>query len=134
MNVGLNIWVLPNQANASSHTDIMSLFLRKPLLPTSPKHLYNSVRSLRSTRTTSSFLKCCREGQVLCRGSRWEMFASQRLSVHTNPVQPSEQSTGVPFPTNCQVVIAGGGVIGASVAYHLAEVGWTDVVLLEQGR
>jgi len=33
-----------------------------------------------------------------------------------------------------RVVIIGGGVIGTSVAYHLAELGWTDVLLLEQGR
>ena len=28
----------------------------------------------------------------------------------------------------------GGGVIGCSVAYHLAQLGWTDVVLLERDR
>ncbi len=28
----------------------------------------------------------------------------------------------------------GGGVIGASVAYHLTQLGWTDVLLLEQGH
>jgi glycine cleavage system aminomethyltransferase T/glycine/D-amino acid oxidase-like deaminating enzyme len=33
-----------------------------------------------------------------------------------------------------QVVIIGGGVIGTSVAYHLTRRGWTDVLLLEQGR
>jgi len=31
------------------------------------------------------------------------------------------------------VVVIGGGVIGASVAYHLTHLGWTDVVVLEQG-
>ena len=30
-------------------------------------------------------------------------------------------------------MIIGGGVIGCSTAYHLAKLGWTDVVLLEQG-
>ncbi len=32
------------------------------------------------------------------------------------------------------MVIVGGGVIGCSVAYHLAHMGWTDVVLLEKSR
>ena len=31
-------------------------------------------------------------------------------------------------------MIIGGGVIGTSVAYHLTKLGWTDVLLLEQGR
>jgi glycine cleavage system aminomethyltransferase T/glycine/D-amino acid oxidase-like deaminating enzyme len=30
------------------------------------------------------------------------------------------------------VVIVGGGVIGCSIAYHLAHLGWTDVVLVER--
>jgi glycine cleavage system aminomethyltransferase T/glycine/D-amino acid oxidase-like deaminating enzyme len=37
------------------------------------------------------------------------------------------------LPGRARVVIIGGGVIGCSVAYHLAQLGWTDVVLLEQG-
>lgn len=38
------------------------------------------------------------------------------------------------LPTQAQVVIIGGGIIGTSVAYHLAKLGWTDTVLLEQGQ
>ena len=37
------------------------------------------------------------------------------------------------LPGRARVVIVGGGVIGTSVAYHLAKEGWTDVLLLEQG-
>ncbi len=37
-------------------------------------------------------------------------------------------------PDRAQVVIIGGGVIGTSVAYHLTKLGWTDVVLVEQGQ
>ncbi len=37
-----------------------------------------------------------------------------------------------PFPTQAQVVIIGGGVVGCSLAYHLTKLGWTDVVLLER--
>ncbi len=36
------------------------------------------------------------------------------------------------LPDRARVVIIGGGVIGASIAYHLAHLGWTDTVLLEQ--
>ncbi len=36
------------------------------------------------------------------------------------------------LPTKARVVIIGGGVIGCSVAYHLAKKGWTDIVLLER--
>src|SRR5215212_3476966 len=38
------------------------------------------------------------------------------------------------LPTRAQVVIIGGGVIGTSVAYHLTKLGYTDVVLIEQGQ
>jgi glycine cleavage system aminomethyltransferase T/glycine/D-amino acid oxidase-like deaminating enzyme len=38
------------------------------------------------------------------------------------------------LPSRARVVIIGGGVIGTSVAYHLARMGWTDVLLLEQGQ
>lgn len=36
------------------------------------------------------------------------------------------------LPTSARVVIMGGGISGCSVAYHLAALGWTDVVLLER--
>jgi len=38
------------------------------------------------------------------------------------------------LPDRARVVVIGGGVIGTSTAYHLARLGWTDVVLLEQGQ
>ncbi|MEP2029341.1 MAG: FAD-dependent oxidoreductase [Paracoccaceae bacterium] len=36
------------------------------------------------------------------------------------------------LPASARAVIIGGGVIGCSVAYHLAKQGWKDVVLLER--
>ena len=38
------------------------------------------------------------------------------------------------LPTHARVVIIGGGVIGCSIAYHLAKLGWKDVVLAERKR
>ncbi|HEY2512807.1 MAG TPA: FAD-binding oxidoreductase, partial [Polyangiaceae bacterium] len=38
------------------------------------------------------------------------------------------------IPQRARVVVVGGGIIGCSVAYHLAHMGWKDVVLLERDR
>ena len=35
-------------------------------------------------------------------------------------------------PTHARCVVIGGGIVGCSVAYHLARAGWRDVVLLER--
>ena len=34
--------------------------------------------------------------------------------------------------TQARVVIIGGGIMGASLLYHLAELGWTDCMLIEK--
>ena len=38
------------------------------------------------------------------------------------------------LPDRAQVVVVGGGIVGCSVAYHLARRDITDVVVLEQGK
>lgn len=38
------------------------------------------------------------------------------------------------LPNSAKVVIVGGGIVGCSVAYHLASAGWSDILLLERDR
>ena len=44
--------------------------------------------------------------------------------------EAAEQGDSV--KSSAQVVVIGGGVVGASVLYHLTKAGWTDVVLVER--
>ncbi|MGA0715237.1 MAG: GcvT family protein [Gemmobacter sp.] len=39
-----------------------------------------------------------------------------------------------PLPERAQAVVIGGGLIGCSILYHLAKLGWRDVVLLERSE
>jgi heterotetrameric sarcosine oxidase gamma subunit len=58
------------------------------------------------------------------------------VTIDPGPGDPdttvSPGTLGGVVPSRAQVVIVGGGVTGCSIAYHLAHLGWTDVVLLEQ--
>jgi 4-methylaminobutanoate oxidase (formaldehyde-forming) len=38
------------------------------------------------------------------------------------------------LPERARAIIVGGGIVGCSVAYHLAELGWRDTLLVEQNR
>ncbi|GAA0942590.1 FAD-dependent oxidoreductase [Virgisporangium aurantiacum] len=38
----------------------------------------------------------------------------------------------ITVPDRARAVVVGGGVAGCSIAYHLARLGWTDIVLIEQ--
>ena len=51
-----------------------------------------------------------------------------RLLTRPSPRDPSRGSR----EADTQVVVIGGGVVGASVLYHLTKAGWTDVMLLER--
>jgi glycine cleavage system aminomethyltransferase T/glycine/D-amino acid oxidase-like deaminating enzyme len=37
------------------------------------------------------------------------------------------------LPTSARAVVVGAGIVGSSLAYHLAELGWTELVLLDKG-
>ena len=46
-----------------------------------------------------------------------------------DPVRRDHQAT---TPGHCQYLIIGGGIIGCSIAYHLARMGERDIVLVEK--
>ncbi|XP_071480308.1 pyruvate dehydrogenase phosphatase regulatory subunit, mitochondrial-like [Diadema antillarum] len=59
--------------------------------------------------------------------------ACSRSLYPTSYLACRRASSQVELPDRAKVVICGGGVAGTSVAYHLAKLGWKDVILLEQG-
>src|SRR5215470_16929957 len=56
------------------------------------------------------------------------------LAVRITCAGPGILLARMTVPAQARVVVVGGGVIGCSVAYHLAHLGWTDVVVLERDR
>ena len=62
-------------------------------------------------------------------GGLGERLLDDSLSAQSFAPVPA----GAP-PARARAVVVGGGIIGASVAFHLASLGWNDTVLLERGH
>ena len=59
-------------------------------------------------------------------------FSSKRYNSSSTLSESTHMCNNENIPTSANVVIVGGGIIGTSVAYHLASMGIKDVILLEQ--
>ncbi|KAH8019122.1 hypothetical protein HPB51_016760 [Rhipicephalus microplus] len=85
----------------------------------------NRELQVRSPRLPLRLLDLCRPKQHGCLTSSQLVDAAQ-----------AAENTAIPLelPGEARVIICGGGVVGCSVAYHLArDHGLTDVVVLEKG-
>jgi len=60
--------------------------------------------------------------------------SGRRYRTGMTPGEPAGAPAPRGLPARARVVVIGGGIIGTSVAYHLAAAGWTDVLLLERDR
>ena len=56
------------------------------------------------------------------------LLAIRALMLRENALEVRRNS----MLTQARVVIIGGGIMGASLLYHLAELGWTDCMLIEK--
>ncbi len=61
------------------------------------------------------------------------MVSKQTLFDNT-PVKAEFELPQRNLPASARVVIVGGGIAGASLAYHFGQAGWDNVVLLEQNQ
>src|SRR5437763_5375408 len=73
-----------------------------------------------------------RPGGAATDASRHRLQASH--AIRTMMPMTAANPRPASIPTHPRVVVVGGGVIGTSVAYHLAVMGWKDIVLLERDR
>eukprot|EP00039_Didymoeca_costata_P015953 m.278433 g.278433 ORF g.278433 m.278433 type:complete len:881 (+) comp16315_c0_seq25:207-2849(+) len=82
-----------------------------------------------------------RQGSIetVCCYSRQDRVRSRQLPAKTLSSGPrtlaaQQDADQRILPREARVVVVGGGIIGTSVAYHLAKLGWSDVVLLEKDK
>src|SRR5207249_5301773 len=71
----------------------------------------------------------CGSLDAVLRAQHWSRLWHTR---RPSPVSPYRRE--VEMRSQARVVIVGGGIAGCSVAFHLAEKGWTDVVLVDKGE
>ena len=62
------------------------------------------------------------------------MTSTERLRDVTPSASAFDPRTADAPPQRARAVVVGGGIVGVSVAYHLAQLGWSDTVVLERNQ
>jgi glycine/D-amino acid oxidase-like deaminating enzyme len=84
----------------------------------------------------ASQLRACRPLLLRGRLAVWPPAHREgRVPERGHVARPhSTPAASASLPQQARVVVVGGGIIGSSIAYHLAHAGWKDVVLLERDK
>lgn len=73
--------------------------------------------------------------QRVCLSKYSKSYNYTRLIATTSTTNQNVLETHSSPPRNARVVVCGGGVLGASVIYHIAKLGWAaDTVLIDQNK
>ncbi|CAG9759384.1 unnamed protein product [Ceutorhynchus assimilis] len=68
--------------------------------------------------------------RILSHKCNTNKISNQSLNAYMQYAKASSNA----YPTQCRVLIAGAGVVANSVAYHLVQSGWNDVIIVEQRK
>lgn len=95
-------------------------------------HRRQIIHGLINTVTCRQCKPLLNSGNNITSGPRLQSTALYPRQI---PDNSGGDETAVPLPKEAKVVVCGGGVMGAAVAYHLAELGWgSQTVLIDRGR
>jgi glutamyl-tRNA reductase len=101
---------------------------------------YMLLSTAKSVRETAWLLQYQNVYKHLSKGYRSYISKKTDLKIHTelntNRRQYSNFAIGseTVLPKQAQVVICGAGTVANSVAYHLVQNGWNDILVLEQKK
>lgn len=90
---------------------------------------------LKNLTKTNFIKKSFKSG--LNRDSNKQKYAAKTVSYSTsasNEDQEADSTPVVSLPSSTRVVICGGGLFGTSLAYHLGQLGYQNVVLVTRDK
>src|SRR6266542_4127133 len=115
--------ILPGSGLPAGTSRMSSVLMCKPLAQRRPVECLPHICSDCTTKARvaqSDALKRAKTERSSHRSSGGGFRAERQASMST-------------LPERANVVVIGAGIVGNSMAYHLARLGWQDIVLLDKG-